>query len=198
MKSKTFLSLIIFVVLILPTVSFAEFVPLVGIPGVSADADFSTYINTLYALSISIAGLLAVIKIIIAGVKWMLSDVVTSKQEAKSDIQGALFGLLVVISAVLVLNIINPQLTKTTLFVSPVDRVPGSGSSGPGAPASPTANNVRVINPKIDCTPVAGGKYNCVTAFESCTSGGGVPSQAFNINGSLDPSKVSCRQSEQY
>jgi hypothetical protein len=92
----------------------------VSLPGVDADVDFDVYINTLYALSISLAALLAVIKIVIAGIKWMLTDVVSSISEAKKDIQGALIGLLIIISAVLVLNVINPNLTKTELFFAPV------------------------------------------------------------------------------
>jgi len=97
------------------------FIPLVKIPGVSnPQADFNAYINALYAISISVAALLAVIKIIIAGVKWMLSDAVSSISQAKSDIQGALIGLLIVISAVLILNIINPKLTSFDFFLEPV------------------------------------------------------------------------------
>ncbi len=105
-----------------PLFSFAAtYTPLVGIPGVDPAADFNTYINSLYALSISIAALLAVIKIIIAGVKWMMTDVVTTKGEAKKDIQGALIGLIIVIAAVLILNQINEDITNVNLkFESPV------------------------------------------------------------------------------
>lgn len=92
------------------------FVPLVGIPGVNPDADFGSYINALYILSISLAALLAVIKIIVAGVKWMLTDVVTSKEDAKKDIQAALTGLLIIISAVVILTTINPNLVKFNLL----------------------------------------------------------------------------------
>jgi hypothetical protein len=101
----------------LPTQVFAGLVyePLVGIPGVdNAATNFTTYINQLYFLSISIAALLAVIKIIIGGVKWMLTDVVPQKSEARNDIKGAIFGLLLIISAFLILNTINPQLTNLT------------------------------------------------------------------------------------
>ncbi len=101
----------------------SSFVPLVGIPGVDGEMDFSTYMNALYALSISIAALLAVVKIIIAGVKWMLTDVVTSKGEAKKDIEGALIGLLVVVAAVLILTVINPNLVQLEPFkaLTPID-----------------------------------------------------------------------------
>ncbi len=196
MKSNIFLSLIIFVLLLLPAVSFAQnFVPLVEIPGVNGNADFNTYINTLYALSISIAGLLAVIKIIIAGIKWMLSDVVTSKQEAKSDIQGALFGLLIVISAVLILNIINPQLTQTTLFVGPVDKAPSSSTGGTGVPGAPANANVSVQNSTINCLPVTVNgvaSYDCSSANEACTTSQGQPSPFRDVNGVERINKITC------
>ena len=130
MPSKTLLTLII---LLTPALVSAAFVPLVGIPGIDANASFNDYINALYALSISIAALIAVIKIIIAGVKWMLSDVVSSKQEAKSDIQGALIGLLIILAAVLILEVINPQLKSSSLFLSPVGTVKRAAAPDSGA-----------------------------------------------------------------
>lgn len=90
------------------------FIPLVGIPYINTqDSTMSLpkYVNALYLASISIAAFLAVIKIIFAGVQYMLSDVVTDKGQAKKDIRGALIGLLIVIGAVLILNTINPQLS---------------------------------------------------------------------------------------
>ena len=104
------------VILFAPTVVFGavEYAPLVDIPYLTGGgvSDFSSFINTLYALSISIAALLAVVKIIIAGMKWMLSDVVTNKSEAKKDIQSALLGLLIIIAAVLIISVINPDIVN--------------------------------------------------------------------------------------
>lgn len=137
MNSKLLAGLVLGI-LLLPSVGYAQltgFTPLVGIPGITDNGlTFNNYINALYALSISIAALLAVIKIIIAGMKWMLSDVVTSKGEAISDIKGAIFGLVVVISAVLILTVINPQLTTTQIFLQPVTDAPTApGRTTPGA-----------------------------------------------------------------
>lgn len=103
-----------------PSISLAQtaagaFTPLVGIPGIDPDADFNSYINALYVLSISLGALLAVVKIIIAGVKWMLTDLISGKEDAKKDIQGALTGLLIIISAVLILTVINPKLVDFEL-----------------------------------------------------------------------------------
>jgi hypothetical protein len=110
-------TLILITLLNLPVVAYgAEYKALVGIPGVTdPNADFSSYINSLYVLSISVAALLAVIKIVIAGMKYMLSDIVTNKAEAKKDIEGAIIGLLVVLAAVLILTVINPKITNTAI-----------------------------------------------------------------------------------
>lgn len=121
MKSNL-LFLIAFVCVFLPfTTQAADFVNLVGIPGLSGDptaGGLNDYINALYRLSISIAALLAVIKIVIAGAKYMLTDIVPAKEEAKKDIQGALIGLLIVIGAIIILNTVNTDLTNLDLSIA--------------------------------------------------------------------------------
>jgi len=110
------------------------FTPLVGIPGIDPDAEFNEYINALYLLSISLGALLAVVKIIIAGVKWMLTDLISGKEDAKKDIQGALTGLLIIISAVLILTVINPKLVDFELNFGSISDTSsgGGGNSGTG------------------------------------------------------------------
>ncbi len=107
-KTLTLLTLFL-----LPAITSAQgYVPLVGIPWFAAGSTptFDEYINVMYWVAISLAALLAVLKIIIAGVKWMLTDIVTSKSEAKKDIWGALLGLLIIIGAALILGVINPNI----------------------------------------------------------------------------------------
>jgi len=109
---------LIILIVVMPSMALAqEYTPLVGgIPGINdavrRDGSMGEYINALYITAISIAAFLAVIKIIFAGVQYMLSDIVTSKEKAKKDIQGALLGLLIVLGAVVILNTINPSLTN--------------------------------------------------------------------------------------
>jgi len=116
--------------LLLPTITWGaeapNFIPLVGIPYIEGDEvqSFGDYVNAFYFAAISIAAFLAVVKIIFAGVKYMLSDIVTTKQDAKKDIRTALFGLLIVVGAVLILNTINTNLTNITLFAdAPVPEI---------------------------------------------------------------------------
>ncbi|HEY0964683.1 MAG TPA: hypothetical protein VGE31_02715 [Candidatus Paceibacterota bacterium] len=104
---------------------------------------FNGYINGLYILSISLAALLAVIKIIIAGAKYAFTDVVSAKGSAKQDITSALFGLLLIMGAVLILELINPRLTSTTVQFQEIEIPPrvqsnpsiqSTGSTPPTAP----------------------------------------------------------------
>jgi hypothetical protein len=136
--------------------------PLVNIPGVSNNQlNFNTYINQLYFLSISIAALLAVIKIILGGVQWMLSDIVTQKSDAKKEIWGALLGLLLIISAVLILGTINPQLT-TLNVLSRADPLRLDGA----APA---------YNPRIQEIVVGALAGNEITPTSTPTGGNNAP-----------------------
>jgi Type IV secretion system pilin len=206
MKSKTMKNLFVFVLLLLPVVTLAQqnaFTPLVGVPGLSGSGtNFNTYINALYALSISVAGLMAVIKIIIAGVKYMLTDIVTSKEEAKKDMQGALIGLLVVVSAVVILNQINPQLTQSSLFLSPASRAPAAGTAPsttqaplpPGTVTNGTAavtNNTQACNSVTDPSTGAN-SYNCTPQQTACTNAGGRPFTGTNSIGLEVAGSINC------
>lgn len=118
-------SLLIFSLFLLPAVAFAGgdpdglFRPIVGIPGLQDARTFDQYIDALYALAISLAALIAVVKIVIAGAKYMMDDIVTRKSEAKEDIKNALIGLLIIIGAVIILNTINSDLTNLHISATP-------------------------------------------------------------------------------
>ncbi len=101
--------------------------------------NFSDYIGFLYGLSISIAALLAVVKIIIAGSKYMLSDLISGKESAKSDIQGAILGLLLILGAVIILEFINPQLIKRDIKFDPIAQRLDLNSVQSGVEATNTA-----------------------------------------------------------
>lgn len=102
----------------------------------------SDFVKIVYVLAVSVAGLLAVIKIILGGVKYMLTDVIPGKEKAKKDIWGAIFGLIIVLSAVFILEIINPQLAVIKIFDgAPEIQVQTPSQSSDVAPAStPTVN----------------------------------------------------------
>lgn len=93
--------------------SHGGFHALAGIPGIANPDALTTegYVQALYDISITAAALLVVFKLMFAGVKYMFTEVVTSKEDAKKDIRASLIGLLIILSAVTLLNTINPNLT---------------------------------------------------------------------------------------
>lgn len=93
--------------------SHGGFHALAGIPGIANPDALSTegYVQALYDISITAAALLVVVKLMLAGVQYMFTEVVTSKEAAKKDIRASLVGLLIILSAVTLLNTINPNLT---------------------------------------------------------------------------------------
>jgi hypothetical protein len=170
---------VIMVSIFLPATTFAQkYLVDLGVNLENKDT-FNEYINLLYVTSISVAALLAVVKIVIAGAKYMLSDVVTNKSDAKKDIKGALLGLLLIIGAVIILNTINPALTDGGLNITKIKRVPLSISAPSvratgGQAIDQIANDIATaIGPcakTLFQTPSAGGtKMTTRTDISTCT-----------------------------
>ena len=165
---KSFFTTILLVVVLIPTSVFAEEAAnnfLVGIPGVGdPTGDFDGYINAIYAMFISLAALLAVVKIVIAGVRYMFSDIVTQKSQAKKDIQGALFGLVIVLGAVLILTVINPDLTNFNLDTDMIER--------PDRPKSPvgSSSDRNTCTNSSRCTAVSCESSDCQIEITQCES----------------------------
>jgi len=146
-----------------------------GDPG---NGGIANLVNNLYALSITLAALLAVIKIIIGGVKWMMSDIVTEKSEAKKEIRTALLGLLIVISAVVVLTVINPQTANINfnlvqipaatlpVFVGPIELAPGEIMESVDCKGTPQWSDINATD--------------CTEATQKCIDDGGTPTEKEN------------------
>lgn len=121
MKTFFYFFFLFLAVVIAPSVYGADagitYTSLANVPGLEG-THFTTegYVNALYYLSITFGGLLAVIQIIYGGVEWTFSDAFTEKSSAKARITGALFGLLIILTAVLLLETINKNLTTLNIF----------------------------------------------------------------------------------
>lgn len=141
------LFILIFLLTIPNLLLAAPFVSFQNIPFIADPNSLTTdsYINALYQISISLAAILVVLKLILAGTQYMLSDIVTSKQKAKDDIKGALLGLIIILAAITILNTINPNLTNINFL-----------RNAPTAPAitnveteSDVVNRVRESSPNV-------------------------------------------------
>ena len=89
------------------------------IPGQASatDGDLVGYLNNLYKFGISITGILAIFMIGLGAFAYIVTSAGNSSKmlDAKDTIQNALIGLLIALTAYLMLYVINPDLISGTL-----------------------------------------------------------------------------------
>lgn len=115
MSTKNILGIVALTFVALPLVALAaeNYVPLAPNPflDTSADTSLSDYINSFFLLTISVAAMLAVLRIAIGGFKYMTrTGSVNAAGEARKTIQGAVVGLLLLLGVVVILSTINEQI----------------------------------------------------------------------------------------
>lgn len=153
------------------TLAFAQgeaYQPLTGIPGVDPNnLSLVSYVNALFLLSIALGAMLAVIKIVLAGFKYMFTDVVTTKSDAKSDIYGALLGLGILLATFVVLYTINPQLTSLNILTG-AQRVELVENAQPVPQVTPAGR-------PTECRWAASGEQRAAyeACLQQCESAGG-------------------------
>lgn len=76
------------------------------------DNAISVYLNVIIKIIIGLAAVMAVVMIVIGGIQYMTTELMSSKEEGKSRITGAIFGLVLAIGSWALLNTINPDLLK--------------------------------------------------------------------------------------
>lgn len=103
--------------------------------GVTTETTTAQYIPGLIKLVIALAGVLAVLRLIFAGIKYMSTDAFSGKSEAKSIIENALWGLFLAMSAWLILYTLNPKLVELDLNVTP--QIISTSTPGTGGPPGP-------------------------------------------------------------
>jgi type IV secretory pathway VirB2 component (pilin) len=123
MKNKILIFIIFFGLFAAASV-FAQFVPLEPLPAIGEtqpSTSLSGYLQWLFTFAVSSAGILAVLMIVIGGIQYMTAYGSPAKvEDAKNRIYQALLGLLLAISAWLILYTINPDLVKGVLNIPPI------------------------------------------------------------------------------
>src|SRR3989344_1074884 len=161
--------------------TYTPLAPLPGLPAVPYETDtecpFGNYLNIIIKLIIGIAAVLAMVMIVMGGIEYMTSDLVSSKEAGKDTIINAILGLLIALGAYLILNTINPQLLsvcldklpKAVITILPYDANINSYTTK-------TSGNCRVLT-SGDCSvenlkSVFGDKANSASMICSVESGG--------------------------
>ncbi len=93
---------------------------LAPLPGFSNAPDLGEFLEALFTILIVIAGLLALIMIIVGGVTYMTSDALGKKQDGKEYVINAIVGLILALGAWVILNTINPDLAQDLNINIPV------------------------------------------------------------------------------
>lgn len=124
------LTLLITCCMLAPFLAGAQetYIPYVAIPGVEYDSDgLIALINQLYIMLIVAGSIFAVIKIVLAGLKWSTSDIVSNKHDAMHDIQGVLLGLAILLAPAIVLSTINKDILNLNVLERFGEAVGGVG-----------------------------------------------------------------------
>lgn len=121
-----------------------------SVPGMASNSGSNpgAFVAGFYQFALMIGGVLAFGIIVYGGVKYMASAGNPSGQgDAKEWIEAALLGLLLLVGAYFILNVVNPQLTNLGLpALTPVN----IQSQTP----APTPSNLdTVANPPTNCNP---------------------------------------------
>lgn len=114
MKYFLLLSFVLLTPLFALAAEAGQFVPLTSLPGLAEGGNAATmtvFLNSLYKICIGAAAAIAVLQIIRAGILFMTNKgSISENEQARSLVQGAVLGLLLVLSPVIVFTIINPKI----------------------------------------------------------------------------------------
>ncbi len=129
-KTHYMFSLPLFAILLalLPTTALAQstYRLLAPLGPLTGDVTLTGYLEGIMMVIIGVAGILAVVMIVICGIQMIGSPSVSQKSASKTCITNAIFGLILAFSSWLVLNTINTQLlsSEVTLPTLPVAETP--------------------------------------------------------------------------
>jgi len=107
------------------------------------------YIRAIYIFGLGFGTLLAMLMLIIGAVQYTISEAVTSKEDAKDRMLKAIWGLVLLLAATLILSIINPTLPQ---LIPPQAAPIGPPTVLPSGPAP-----IEGGPPPVGVPPPAGG-----------------------------------------
>lgn len=117
------------------------------------DKALGKYLNIMIGLTIGISAVLAVVMIVIGGMEYMTSELVSSKEEGRKRMTNAVLGLLIALGAYALLFTINPDLLNTNIKI-PVATVTVTATTNSAVPKPSSASARCVVAPTGNsCAP---------------------------------------------
>ena len=154
--------------------------PLPGIGNAGGTTNLETYLPAAFNLAIGIGAVLAFIMITWGGITYATSDAISGKAQGKEWITNAIWGLLLVISAWIILATINPQILKFNLSLDVPQVKAGQPTVIPGVPMTPEQIAAdAVIRTRLQGAGVAINAGPCTAGqTRGCTNLNGLPANA--------------------
>lgn len=138
MSKKTLLLILLSLIPALALAAAPTYDLLSPLGGMTTGVDLKTYLQKIIIVTIGIAGVLAVVMMVICGIKVIMSGSVSGKSEAKECIWNAIFGILIAISAWAFLYTINPDLLKNDVQLADLPVLPPLPPAAPRTDPNPT------------------------------------------------------------
>ncbi len=138
------------------TLSYQPLEPLPGFEEMQ-DLNFAQFLTTVFKILISIGAILSVVTLVYAGVSYILSEAFETKGEAKNRMKAALFGMIILVGAWLLLNTINPALLNFDL--GSIGTKQGTTPQDLGNGSSNTQNQINIAEKNACESPTNPGKY---------------------------------------
>lgn len=111
----------------------------VSLPDFSKAGSLPAFISSIYSFALTVVGIAVFIRILYAGFLMLTAAGNASKwSDAKTKMQNAVIGTILLFSAYLILYVINPDLVKNTFNFSLSPTAPVSSSSPAAVPALKT------------------------------------------------------------
>ena len=118
LKNKAILIIILFLILLMPSICFGDNIklnleyPKFGGFDLNDNQDINELVAWLYYFIVSIAGFSSFVMLVRGGFMWMSSaGNQGALTEAKEIITSAILGLIIILASFLILQVINPELT---------------------------------------------------------------------------------------
>lgn len=104
--------------------------PLPGLSHVEGKIQLGEYINIIVTIVIAVAGVLAVVMLIIGGVQYMTTDALAGKSNARETITKAILGLVLALASYIILKTINPNLVNINPDIKKIEYTATIGADG--------------------------------------------------------------------
>jgi hypothetical protein len=190
--------LAILTILIIPNLSITkafaqskDYVPLAPLPGTltmgTGETNLQTYLPGIFKLAVGLATVFAVLMIVIGGFQYMSTDAIQGKSAGKERIKNAVFGLVLVIGAWLILYTINPNLLTLNLNITSATVAAPAGTSLGNTVSTPgvAMTTDQIIQSNAERTSLA--TEGILTYASPCASG--QTTSCVNLNGLTEITK---------